>query len=145
MGEGEVEALLEEGWWGVLATAADGVPYGVPVVYGFDGERFWVAAREGRKVRNLRRNPRVCLSVSRVAEDGSAWASVVVTGTARLVDGLRPRLAALRALRRQCGHLQAVRPRDAARMSAARVIRIDPEEITGRALDRAGRRNDESV
>lgn len=127
-------AFLEEEWWGVLSTSADGRPYAVPVVYGFDGDGFWIVSREGRKTRNLERNPAVCLSVSRVAGDGSAWASVVVTGTGRLVDGVRARLAALRALRRQCGRLGRPRPADAARMAGTRVIRIEPEEITGRRL-----------
>lgn len=133
MSEEEVRAFLAEGWWGTMATSAGGVPYGVPVVYGFDGASFWVVAREGRKVRNLRRNPRVCLSVVRVPEDG-AWTSVVVTGTAELVEGLESRIAAVSALRRQCGRRRPVNPRDVSRMASARVIRIDPEEITGRAL-----------
>lgn len=140
--EREMRDLLTESWWGVLATASGGQPYAVPVVYGYDGRRIWVVSREGRKTRNLRENPAVCLTVTRVADGGSSWASVLVLGRARLGNGLAEKLAALRALRRQCGSREPVSPADAAGMATARVIRIDPEEVTGRAVARPTRGSD---
>lgn len=125
--------LLDRNWWGDLATVGpDGRPYAVPVVYGWDGSHFWIASRAGRKVKNLEANPSVCLTVVEVEGDGDHWASVVVAGTARVVEGLQPHLRALRALRKQRGYVGKVTPGDAMQLARARVIRIDPETMTGR-------------
>ncbi|MFQ5689531.1 MAG: pyridoxamine 5'-phosphate oxidase family protein [Gemmatimonadota bacterium] len=129
----EIQAVLERSWWGNLATVSGGEPYAVPVVYGYDGRWFWVASGTGKKIECLENNPAVCLTVVEVIGDGEDWASVVVTGRGDLVRDPRSHLAALRALRRQRGHMGPVGPRDALRLARARVIRITPREITGRA------------
>jgi nitroimidazol reductase NimA-like FMN-containing flavoprotein (pyridoxamine 5'-phosphate oxidase superfamily) len=118
----------------VLATAAGGVPYAVPVVYGYDGTDFFIAMRDGRKARNLDGNPIACLTVVDVQEIGARWRSVVVTGTAEWLSGVADRLRALDALRRQQGTGFAAAPRDVARLAGARVLRISPTTVTGRAV-----------
>lgn len=128
----EIEALLERNWWGTLATSLDGEPYGVPVVYGYDGEQFYVASANGRKVSNVEANPSVTLTVVEVEPDASAWSSVIAFGTVEFVRDPAGYLQALRTLRRQRGHAGAIGPEDAARMARARVMRITPTEITGR-------------
>lgn len=130
----EVERFLTGHWWGVLATSVDDEPYAVPVVYGRAGDDFYVVAREGRKVRNIRRNAAVCLTVTRVEEEGRGWSSVVISGEARLVRGPRHWAAALRALRGQCGMNRPVTPEDALRLARARVVRIQPDRVTGRTV-----------
>lgn len=133
LSEAEVAALLERNWWGTLATAAEGRPYAVPVVYGWDGERFYVANRPGRKARALEANPAVCLTVVEVEEGGGDWRSVVVEGRAEPVADPRGYLAALKALRRQVGRGgPPPTGADVARLARARVIRIVPERMAGR-------------
>ena len=130
----EVERFLAEHWWGVLATSVADEPYAVPVVYGQNGSHFYVVAREGRKVENIRRNASVCLTVVRVAEEGREWGSVLVAGEARIVRGPRHWTAALQALRRQCDVSRSVTPEDALRLAGARVVLITPSRMTGRTL-----------
>lgn len=128
----EIDRFLERCWWGVLSTLEAEYPHAVPVVYGWDGKHFYIASREGRKIANIRTNPGVCLNVLEVEEIGRHWTSVLVTGQAKLVTGPRSRLAAVQALRRQAGVDLPITRKDAARMAAARVIRISPRKITGR-------------
>lgn len=131
--EAEVAALLERNWWGTLAVAADARPYAVPVVYGWDGRDFYVANTPGRKARTLEVNPAVCLTVVEVEDRGRSWRSVVVEGRAESVSGPRGYLTALQALRRQVGKEgPPPSPADLARLARARVIRIVPEEVSGR-------------
>lgn len=128
----EVEAVLERNWWGTLATAVDGQPYGVPIVYGYDGEHFYVASAAGRKVAAVEANPSVTLTVAEVEPDASGWSSVIVFGRVEFVRDPGGYLKALKALRRQRGYAGTVGPKDALRLARARVMRIAPTEITGR-------------
>jgi nitroimidazol reductase NimA-like FMN-containing flavoprotein (pyridoxamine 5'-phosphate oxidase superfamily) len=128
----EIDALLARSWWGSLATVEKDGPYAVPVIYGYNGQDFYVASRPGRKISNLEQNPAVCLTVVEAKSLGAAWSSVVVLGNADLVHGFRGHMAAIRALRGQVGRSGKVTPRDVGRMAQARVIRISPREITGR-------------
>ncbi len=128
----EIDALLARSWWGSLATVEKDGPYAVPVIYGYDGQDFYVASRPGRKISNLEQNPAVCLTVVQAESLGAAWSSVVVLGNADLVHGFPGHMAAIRALRGQVGRSGKVTPRDVGRMAQARVIRISPREITGR-------------
>ena len=127
-----IDALLRRNWWGVLSTVHEGSPYAVPVAYGMDRGSFHFASRDGRKIRNLVANPRACLTVTEVA-DGSEWSSVVVSGDVEWVDDPAGLVRTLRALARQCGRRAASRPADARQIVAAKLFRIVPREITGRA------------
>ncbi|MFV1988907.1 MAG: pyridoxamine 5'-phosphate oxidase family protein [Gemmatimonadota bacterium] len=131
----DVEAVLARNWWGTLATSVDGQPYGVPIVYGYDGEHFYVASAPGRKVDAVEANPSVTLTVVEVAPDASGWSSVIVFGSVEFVREPAGYLRALKALRGQRGYAGSVSPADAARMARARVLRITPSEITGRTKE----------
>ena len=132
MTDEEVSALLERSWWGNLATVEEDGPYAVPVIYGWDGDDFYIASRAGRKIDNLERNPAVCLTVVEATGLGEPWHSVLVLGEATLVHGVRGHTAAIRALRGQVGRKGKISAKDVARMAAAKVIRLAPSEITGR-------------
>lgn len=131
MDSAEVHRFLLRHEWGLLCTVGDGVPYAVPVSYGFDGRFAYVASGPGRKLRNLEADGSVCLTVAEV-EDGDRWSSVVVTGRALPAESLRTRLHGLDSIRRQrSGGSPSVA--DLARIARATVFRITPEQVTGRA------------
>jgi PPOX class probable F420-dependent enzyme len=70
-----------------LATSVDDRPHVVPVWYTYaerDGEGVFSVLTGGRKLRNLRENPRVALSVEQASGGTAAW-RVVVFGTAQEV------------------------------------------------------------
>ncbi|MGQ0813006.1 MAG: pyridoxamine 5'-phosphate oxidase family protein [Gemmatimonadota bacterium] len=129
----EIDGLLRRGFWGVLATSVRDAPYGVPIIYAYDDDgTFYIASGAGRKIDNVEQNPNVTLTIVEVEDYGRRWASVIVYGKAEIVSDLTARLGAFNALRKQIPR-PAARIRDAARIAAAKVIRIVPTEMTGKA------------
>ncbi|MGQ0560277.1 MAG: pyridoxamine 5'-phosphate oxidase family protein [Gemmatimonadota bacterium] len=129
----EIEDFLKQGFWGVLATAVNDQPYGVPIIYAYDDDgMFYVANGPGQKLRNLEANPNVTLTVVELEDYGRRWKSVIVYGRVEFLEDLSDKLHAFNALRKQIPR-PAARLRDAAKLAAARVLRIVPTEITGRA------------
>ena len=130
----EIDEFLRQGFWGVLATALDDEPYGVPIIYAYDDDgTFYIANGPGRKISTLEKNPNVTLTVVEVEDYGRRWRSVIVFGKAEIVSDVGEKLHAFNALRRQIPR-PAARLRDAAKLAMAKVIRIVPTEVTGRTI-----------
>lgn len=137
LGSEEIRRVLERNWWGTLATpGVDGLPYAVPVVYGWDGRAFHFIAGEGEKVRVLESDPSACLTVVEVEGDGDDWWSVVGRGRVEFLEEDADRLHAVRALRRQRGREGEPGPEVLRRVEGARVLRLLPARLTGRTRDR---------
>lgn len=67
-----------------LATAVDDRPHVAPVWYGYrDGVLYFITG--GRKLANIRRNPRVALSIERANGGDVEW-NVLLRGTATIRD-----------------------------------------------------------
>lgn len=128
----EVRHFLAGRCWGLLATVGEAGPYAVPISYAWDGCAFYFATRPGRKADDLAAHPAVSLTVLDV-RDGEEWRSVVATGTAAWVEGIPEKLRALNLLRLQRGTGVKVSAADVARIAAARVLRLEPAELSGRA------------
>ncbi len=69
-----------------LGIVLDGEPLVFPMSYVMDGERILFRTLAGKKLDGIRANPRVCVEVSSFDEETGNWRSVIVSGTARLVD-----------------------------------------------------------
>jgi PPOX class probable F420-dependent enzyme len=70
----------------VATVGESGTPHLVPVCHAVVGDRVYFASGDdGRKVLNLRQNPRVAVTVDLYAEDWSHLKGVMVQGTAKLV------------------------------------------------------------
>ena len=90
-----VAAFLESHFVGRLATVdAEGRPYVVPVCYALSTDKIFsvidekpkdVSRRELKRIRNIRTNPWVCLTVDTYSEDWSELGYVMVRGTASIV------------------------------------------------------------
>jgi nitroimidazol reductase NimA-like FMN-containing flavoprotein (pyridoxamine 5'-phosphate oxidase superfamily) len=82
----------------VATTGQDGMPHLVPVCHVVaDGKIYFASGNDGRKVLNLRANPRVAVTVDLYSD---AWANlkgVMVQGTTTLIDK-GPRFRKIRAL-----------------------------------------------
>lgn len=130
----EIDEFLKRGFWGVLATALDNQPYGVPIIYAYDEKGvFYVANGPGKKIDIVQQNPNVTLTVVELEDYGRRWKSVIVYGRVELVEEMGEKLHAFNALRKQIPR-PAARLRDAAKLAMAKVIRIVPTEITGKAI-----------
>lgn len=83
-----------------LATSRDDRPHVAPVWYTYeerDGEGVFSIMTGGRKLANVRENPRVALSIERAAGSDTLW-RVVAFGTAVVVDDRDRTDAAQRAV-----------------------------------------------
>jgi hypothetical protein len=119
-----------------LGCHADGVTYVVPLIYAYEDGAVVAVTTEGRKTAMLRENPRVCVEVDEYDADGrGSWRSVIAHGTCEELagDAIEPALALLRErFARAAG-----RAPDPRRLEPNVVIlRIDLEEISGRAVER---------
>ncbi|MEF8775788.1 MAG: pyridoxamine 5'-phosphate oxidase family protein [Haloarculaceae archaeon] len=84
MDDAEMDRLLEEEGLGVLSMAQDGVPYGLPLAFGYGGDdRLYFVFRgyseTGRKVTYAERSQAASFLVYDV-ESPNEWRSVVVSG-----------------------------------------------------------------
>jgi hypothetical protein len=136
----EMEQFLNEEVLGYLGLCSDGQPYVVPLNYAYvDGKIIFHCALEGKKLDDIRRNPRVSFAISRqtgeVRDHTGAPChldsdSVICFGLARLVEDFNERAAVLNAFNRH------YRP-EAADLATERVqgcmaVEITVTEMTGR-------------
>ncbi len=104
----EVEQILKEEELGYLATCGeDGQPMATPVNYIYENGRItFHCALAGRKLDNIKANPRVGFTVVRDVsidrvEMTSYYSSVMAEGEARIIDGDEEKKAAISALTRR--------------------------------------------
>lgn len=80
-----MKEFLSHPWIARLATSVDNQPYIVPLWYHYDGEAFFIIARErSRYVEHIKQNPKVALSIAR---DDGELTRVLVVGRAEIVEG----------------------------------------------------------
>ena len=95
----EQRRLLEETYTATLCTTnPNGTINAIPIWYRHDGEAFWVVTdAQGRKTRNLRRDPRVSLSLLITKTETTRTVIGLVYGTATIhqlpLDELQERAA----------------------------------------------------
>ena len=82
-----VETLIaDERSMAHLATSTDDRPHVAPVWYRYDGEaEELVIVTGGRKLENIRANPRVAVSIQNDVDGDTLW-MVTLLGTARIID-----------------------------------------------------------
>ena len=122
-------------------TAEDGTPYGLPITIAREGRNvYFHSAMEGRKVRCLQANPRVCLTCvgdTEIQQDRftTLYQCAVAFGTAAEVTEEAEKIEALRLLCQRHTPDNMAGFDDAIRRSLVRtgVWRITVEEISGKA------------
>ena len=98
----EMERILREETMGYLGLSMDGLPYVVPLNYGYvEGKILFHCALTGKKLDYLKANPQVCFTVGRqygkvVRHPQGALChvdhdSVICYGVARIVENLEER------------------------------------------------------
>jgi PPOX class probable F420-dependent enzyme len=111
-----------------LATCRDGRPHVAPVWYRYDPEDDVVElVTTGRKLANVRENPRVALSVQK-DEGGHAQWTVTLLGTAEVVDD---EAATREATRR----INAKYDASEEAWSENRLVRVDVGSVSYRTYD----------
>ena len=125
----QIDDLLHEQFVARIGCQADGEVYVVPIIYAYDGEAFYVASVEGRKVELMRAEPRVCFEVDRY--EAGSWRSAIAYGRYEELRGDD----AERALDLLAARFGRTRERQAGPGTV--VFRIVLETVTGRAVDRS--------
>jgi PPOX class probable F420-dependent enzyme len=123
-------AVVESGRLAHFVTVnADGSPHTTIVWVGLDGDDIVIGKlMEDRKVRNIRRDPRVSLSIEADGDQMGMQFHLVVEGTARITEGGAPEL--LQALaERYVGPGVRFPPMDDP--PPGMVIRVTPERVRG--------------
>lgn len=138
----EAVRILEAGEYGVLSTvSAAGVPYGIPLNYAYqNGRIFMHCSREGgRKLDNLRANPRAAFSVVGSTElmpekFGTKYLSALCTGWVSILESEEEKREGIEAILRKYSpqHLDAGMKYIDAAMDRIYILRFQIEEITGK-------------
>ncbi|MCL2767527.1 MAG: pyridoxamine 5'-phosphate oxidase family protein [Synergistaceae bacterium] len=137
-----IENVLNKALYGNLGLSDNGEPYIVPMCYAWSENKVWFhCANEGRKLDIIRVNPKVCFQVSAdteliTAENpcnyGMYYSSVVIFGTASILDDNESKSAALVRLMRHFrkGFTYNFTEEE---MRDICIISIEPYEITCKA------------
>jgi nitroimidazol reductase NimA-like FMN-containing flavoprotein (pyridoxamine 5'-phosphate oxidase superfamily) len=132
--------LLEQGEWGVLATAdRAGQPYGVPVDYvALEDKIYFHGAAQGTKIQNIALNPRVTFCVigaTRVRPEAFSrdYESVLVHGRAKVVVGEEKRRAMTAFVEKFCSaHRDGGMAKLERELERVFVVGIAIEQMTGK-------------
>ena len=139
----EMESLLQKALVGCLATVGpDGSPYITSLHFVYhQGKIYFHSALKGRKMDNIRANPRVCFEVhelikivqgQRACDLSTRYRSVLAFGRARSLPDGDEKVAVLTALAEKYASGQAVEPPTPERAKGTEVIEIIIEEMTGK-------------
>jgi nitroimidazol reductase NimA-like FMN-containing flavoprotein (pyridoxamine 5'-phosphate oxidase superfamily) len=144
MDEEFARSVIDRSEFGTLATVnEDGTPYCIPLSTArIDNRVYFHAAREGQKIDNIKRSPKVCLSYAcgvhvppvEVDTFTTEFESAVIFGTASIVEDEDERLAALRLISEKFTPDSMPFFESAAEsgLKLASIVRIDIERITGK-------------
>jgi nitroimidazol reductase NimA-like FMN-containing flavoprotein (pyridoxamine 5'-phosphate oxidase superfamily) len=124
----QIDELLHEQFVARIGCVADGDVYVVPIIYAYDGDAFYVASVEGRKVELMRARARVCFEVD--SYESGSWRSAIAYGLYEELAGDDVERA-LDLLAARFG-----RKRERSAGPGTVVFRIVVDEVTGRAVKR---------
>ncbi len=140
-----IRRILDESRVCRLGLVDDGVPYVVPLNFGYDWNGgapvfYFHSAREGRKIDLLRRGGAVCVEIDRElglvgadspCEYGFSYESVIGEGTARFLPDAAEKAAALtRIMLHQTGKLYAFTED---MTQSVEVFAVTVEKLSGKA------------
>jgi hypothetical protein len=142
--EGTILSILEKTPVGVLATCAGEEPWAVPMNFVYDaGSRrvYLHSGLKGRKLENIRANPRVSFLVyvpgklaaaEKACEFGQRYQSVILSGRARIVDENEEKRRALEQLVAKYAGGRKVEPPADEDLARVAVIAIEVERVSGK-------------
>lgn len=142
-----MDEILERAEVGRMGTSAEGVPYITPVNFVHkENIIYFHCAFEGRKIDNIKANPRVCFEVDEplgtvVVGEGACgvnyeYRCVIVEGKARLVEDEEERLEALKLLLKKFEPGKEDEPFDKSILARTAVVEITIEDISGKLSER---------
>jgi nitroimidazol reductase NimA-like FMN-containing flavoprotein (pyridoxamine 5'-phosphate oxidase superfamily) len=136
----EIEQFLTCARVGRLGIILDDKPYVIPIGFGyFDGKIFFHTCSKGSKMKGLRESREVCFEVDEASSDLTVYKSVIVFGTAEIVDDEKKMVPYLQKLidkyrvplsfDEYMGKLKRNKEKE---LRAVRICVVSPEKVTGR-------------
>jgi uncharacterized protein len=136
-----LESILNKALICRLGLCEDGMPYVVPVCFGYEDNCIYVhSAGEGKKLEIIKRNNNVCFEAEAEAEiipgeDACKWSvhylSVIGFGKARVVDDYEDKIRGLNAIMKHYSGLSEHLYNEKA-TDLATIIKIEIESMTGK-------------
>jgi len=138
----EIEQFLTCTRIGRLGMVLEDGPYVVPVGYAYsEGKVFFHTCRKGLKMESLRKNTNVCFEVDEALSDATMSKSVIILGTAEIIEDEQRMIPYLQKLidkyRVPLNFDEYMRKPGRNRESelkAVRICLITPRKVTGRKL-----------
>lgn len=139
----EIEKILGECDSGIITTLnLDGSPYAVPVNYVYCNGKIYIhSALKGKKIENIKRDPRVCfvayvmnsiIPAKRADNFSVSYQSVIIFGKARLIDNHEKKIEPLNALIAKYAKGLNFEPITEECIDATAIIEIEIDEMTGK-------------
>ena len=137
----EIEELLSRALAGRLGTCRDDQPYVVPVCFAYYKSRIYFhCAPKGRKMENMKANPRVCFQIDEHRFVPSStpcnftmhYRSVLMFGRVRFLTDPKEKLKILKILVDKYNSTKLAKPLDEAMTYQVEVGEITIEEISGK-------------
>ena len=137
-------AILDEGFLCHVGFIADGQPFVIPTSYGRNGDSLYIhGSAASRMLRRLNEGVPVCVTVTlldglvlarSVFNHSMNYRSVVILGTAKLVDDPQEKLEALRILSEHiiAGRWDDARKPNERELKATSVLRLPIEEFSAK-------------
>lgn len=142
MSDEQAIEVLRTQKWGVLSVNGDeGYPYGVPINYGYMDGKIYIhsTSKESHKIDAIRNNAKVCLTVVEkedliIEKLTTHYRSVIVFGTARIIDDEEEKVVAIGKMMRGIipEHKGNGMEHCASVPSDFTMIEIVPEHVTGK-------------
>ena len=141
MTRNEIEALLAKALVGRLGTCNRDEPYVVPICFLHVENKIYFHSRpEGKKLENMKVNPRVCFQVDeynlapspRPCDFSMHYRSVIIFGRVRFLKDAKERLKALNAMLDKYDTSHSAEPIDEAMVDRVAVAEITVEELSGK-------------
>lgn len=138
-----IEEVFRQNDVGRLAMAVDGQPYIVPMNFAYVTDKILLHThKEGKKVRYIQKNPRVCFEVDsgEIITGGNpcdfSWrySSAIAFGEAKIVTSQEERLKALRTIsdKYSFGKGKLITPELEEKYEHLWIIKIDVDKMTGK-------------
>jgi nitroimidazol reductase NimA-like FMN-containing flavoprotein (pyridoxamine 5'-phosphate oxidase superfamily) len=139
-----INQILDEGFLCHVGFVADGQPFVIPTSYGRDGDVLYIhGSAASRMLRNLDRGIPICVTVTlldglvlarSVFNHSMNYRSVVILGTATLIDNPEQKLKALLALSQHIlpGRWDDSRQPNEKELKATSVLRIPIDEFSAK-------------
>lgn len=128
----EISALLGSALVAHVAVVEGDQPYVGPLSFVYAGGVIAFRTRDGRRLDAIRANPAVSIDVTETGPGVADWASVIVSGQARVIDGTPDSANIVTRLIAKYRAAYGGTPPDWLLDDGAHLVAVTPDEITGR-------------